>query len=248
MSEKFRDFLKDSIRKMIDSSTTDQSRGLKPPSAEKPCNPEDKRINLIKPGDWKSIPEVSVETAMAKRKSRRSYTEDAIKLEELSFLLWATQGLREKRSAVRNYRTVPSAGCRHALETYIAAFRVEGISKAVYRYLPMSHQLVEVVKHKDLEGLLIKAASDQSFAGESAVTFIWTTIPARMEWRYGRASYKVIAIDAGHVCQNLYLACEAIGAGTCAIAAYDQEIADSILGIDGVEEFTIYMAPVGKVQ
>ena len=96
--------------------------------------------------------------------------------------------------------------------------------------------------------MLIKAASNQSFAGKSAVTFIWTTIPARMEWRYSRASYKVIALDAGHVCQNLYLACETIGAGTCAIAAYDQEIADSILGIDGVEEFTIYMAPVGKVQ
>lgn len=248
MSEDFRNFLKDSIQKTIDFSITDQGRGIKSPPAEKPCNPEDKRINLIKPGDWKLIHEVSVETAIAKRKSRRSYTEVAIKLEELSFLLWATQGLREKRSAVRNYRTVPSAGCRHALETYIAAFRVEGIPKAIYRYLPMSHQLVEVVKHKNLEGLLTQAASDQSFAGESAVTFIWTTIPARMEWRYGRSSYKVIALDAGHVCQNLYLACEAIGAGTCAIAAYDQEFADSILGIDGVEEFTIYMAPVGKVQ
>jgi len=248
MSEKFRDFLKSSIWKTIDFSTTDQSRGVKPPPAEKPCNPEDRRIDLIKPEDWKSIPEVSVETAITQRKSRRSYTEDTIKLEELSFLLWATQGLRGKRSAVRNYRTVPSAGCRHALETYIAAFRIEGIPKAIYRYLPMSHQLVEVVKHQDLEGLLTQAALDQSFAGKSAVTFIWTTIPVRMEWRYSRTSYKVIALDAGHVCQNLYLACEAIGAGTCAIAAYDQEFADKILGIDGVEEFTIYMAPVGKVQ
>ncbi len=106
---------------------------------------------------------------------------------------------------------------------------------------------MEVAKHQDLEGLLTQAALDQSFAGKSAVTFIWTTIPARMEWRYSRVSYKVIALDAGHVCQNLYLACEAIGAGTCAIAAYDQEFADKILGIDGIEEFTIYMASVGKV-
>ena len=247
MSEKFRDFLKENIWKTIDFSTTDQSRDIKPPPAEKPYNQENRIISLIKPGDWKSIHEVSVENVIAKRKSRRSYTEDVIKLEELSFLLWATQGLRQKRSAVRNYRTVPSAGCRHALETYIAAFRVEEIPKAIYRYLPMSHQLVEVIKHQDLEGLLTQAALDQSFAGKSAVTFIWTTIPARMEWRYGRVSYKVIALDAGHVCQNLYLACEAIGAGTCAIAAYNQEFADSILGIDGVEEFTIYMAPVGKV-
>ena len=247
MSEKFRDFLKDSIRKMVDFSLTDQSRGIKPPPAEKPCNPEDRRIDLVKPGNWKSISEVSVENAIAQRKSRRSYNQEEIKLEELSFLLWATQGLREKISAARIYRTVPSAGCRHALETYIAAFRVEGIPKAIYRYLPMSHQLVEVVKYEHLEGLLTQAALGQSFAGKSAVTFIWTTIPARMEWRYGRASYKVIALDAGHVCQNLYLACEAINAGTCAIAAYDQEFSDSILEIDGMQEFTIYMAPVGKV-
>ncbi len=169
-------------------------------------------------------------------------------MDELSFLLWATQGLRNQNIKNDNFRTVPSAGCRHALETYIAAFRVGGISKAIYRYLPVSHELVEFVKHDALEELISRAAFDQSFAGKSAVTFIWTTIPARMEWRYSLASYKVIALDAGHVCQNLYLACEAIGAGTCAIAAYDQELADSILGVDGVEEFTIYMAPVGKIR
>ena len=248
MIDNYRNFLKDSIRKTIDFSTTDQSRGIKSPPAEKPCNSEVNKINLIKPGDWKLIYEVSVETAMARRKSRRSYTKDAVKLEELSFLLWATQGLRKQRAAVHNFRNVPSAGCRHALETYVVAFRVEGLPKAIYRYLPMSHQLVEFIKHEYLEDLISRAALGQSFAGKSAVTFIWTTIPSRMEWRYGMASYKVIAIDAGHVCQNLYLACKAIGAGTCAIAAYDQEFADNVLGIDGDEEFTIYMAPVGKVQ
>jgi SagB-type dehydrogenase family enzyme len=248
MPKNFRSFLKDSIRKTVDFSATDQGRGLNPPPVEKPYLPEDKRINLVLPGNWKSIREVSVEAAITQRQSRRSYTKDALNIDELSFLLWATQGLRKQKSAVTNFRTVPSAGCKHALETYLAVFRVEGISKAIYRYLPMSHQLVEVIKPEGLEDLVSQAASDQSFAGESALTFIWTTIPARMEWRYGRSSYKLIALDVGHVCQNLYLACEAIGAGTCAMAAYDQELVDSLLGIDGVEEFTIYMAPVGKVQ
>ena len=67
-----------------------------------------------------------------------------------------------------------------------------------------------------------------------------------MEWRYDLAAHKVIAIDAGHVCQNLYLACEAINAGTCAIAAYDQEEMDLFLRVDGKNEFTIYLASVGK--
>ena len=122
MIDNYRNFLKDSIRKTIDFSTTDQSRGIKSPPAEKPCNSEVNKINLIKPGDWKLIYEVSVETAMARRKSRRSYTKDAVKLEELSFLLWATQGLRKQRAAVHNFRTVPSAGCRHALETMLQLF------------------------------------------------------------------------------------------------------------------------------
>ncbi len=68
-----------------------------------------------------------------------------------------------------------------------------------------------------------------------------------MEWRYGPAAYKVIALDAGHVCQNLYLACETIGAGTCAIAAYNQEELDELLRLDGKEEFAIYIASVGKI-
>jgi len=68
-----------------------------------------------------------------------------------------------------------------------------------------------------------------------------------MEWRYGLAAHKLIALDAGHVCQNLYLACEALGAGACAIAAYDQEAVDRLLGVDGREEFVVYLAPAGKL-
>jgi SagB-type dehydrogenase family enzyme len=69
-----------------------------------------------------------------------------------------------------------------------------------------------------------------------------------MEWRYDIAAHRVIAIDAGHVCQNLYLACEAIDSGTCAIAAFDQEKMDKLLNVDGNDEFVIYLAPVGKIS
>jgi len=62
-----------------------------------------------------------------------------------------------------------------------------------------------------------------------------------------RLEGKVIALDAGHVCQNLYLAVAAIGAGTCAVAAYHHDMMDELLGVDGQDEFTLYLAPVGKV-
>jgi SagB-type dehydrogenase family enzyme len=125
---------------------------------------------------------------------------------------------------------------------------VESLEPGVYRYLPLEHQLLYEFTEDQLREKIVKAVLGQPYPGEAAVTFIWTALPYRMEWRYGLAAHKVIAIDAGHVCQNLYLSCEAIGAGTCAIAAYDQEAMDRLLRIDGKDEFTIYIAPVGKVK
>ena len=129
----------------------------------------------------------------------------------------------------------------------------------MYRYLPVEHQLLQVYDSDELGSAVTEAALGQIFAGRAPVVFIWTAVPYRLEWRYGMAAHKVIALDAGHVCQNLYLACEAIGAGTCAIGAYDQELMDDLVGLHGPEgsgsfegnegeEFVVYLAPVGKVS
>jgi SagB-type dehydrogenase family enzyme len=142
---------------------------------------------------------------------------------------------------------VPSAGCRHALETYVAATNVGGLGKGLYRYLPLEHRLLPLYQDERIGGRLAAAALGQRYPERAAATFIWTAVPYRMEWRYGEVAHKVIALDAGHVCQNLYLACEAVGAGTVAMAAYDQEEMDRLLQVDGRDEFTIYLAPVGKV-
>jgi SagB-type dehydrogenase family enzyme len=243
----YRYFLKDSVRLTINFHETGQFRGIKPPPIEKPFPEEGKRIDLVPRDRWRKISPVDVITAMGNRRSRRKFTSHPLDIEELSFLLWATQGIRRKVNDGTAFRTVPSAGCRHAFETYLCAFNVSGLEEGVYRYLPLEHQLLFEHQTEDLREKLVEAALGQLFVGRAPVTFVWTAIPYRMEWRYDIAAHKVIALDAGHVCQNLYLACEAIGAGTCAVAAYDQELMDGLLGGDGNDEFTIYLAPVGKV-
>ena len=120
------------------------------------------------------------------------------------------------------------------------------LESGLYRYLPFDGQLARLRLDPEIGRKAAMACFGQGFIAAAAVTFFWTAIPARMEWRYDLAAHKVIAIDAGHVCQNLYLAGQAIGAGVCAVAAYDQEACDELLGVDGDEEFTIYLAPVGK--
>jgi SagB-type dehydrogenase family enzyme len=245
-ARRLRAFLKDTIRKRVDFSRTDQSRGLALPPVEKPYRKDQRIVGLPPPTEWKTVPSIDLTRAIGNRRSRRAFLRQPLSIEELSFLLWATQGVTQ-RGRGHTLRTVPSAGARHAFETYVCALDVESLQTGVYRYLPVEHSLALEFTDDDLARKLVPATFEQDFVGRAAAVFAWSAVPYRMEWRYGPASAKVIAIDAGHVCQNLYLACEAVSAGTCAVAAYDQEAMDLLLRLDGEDEFVVYLAPVGKV-
>jgi SagB-type dehydrogenase family enzyme len=167
----------------------------------------------------------------------------------LTLLLWATQAVqRVFGRSYSTFRPVPSGGARHPFETYLAVNRVEGLEPGVYRYLALSHELILVYRDSHLERAVSEAALGQDFVGAAPVVFVWSCLPYRGEWRYDVAAHKIMLIDAGHLCQNLYVACEAIGCGTCAVAAYDQRLADALVRADGDEEFVVYMAPVGRVK
>lgn len=225
-----------------------QRKGVPPPRLEKPYPKNGAVVDLARPNEIR-LGDIPLIEAINQRQSHRKFTEGALTLEELSFLLWSTQGVKSiDENKVWTKRVVPSGGARHPLETYLIINRVEGIEQGVYRYLPIEHRLLLVEKHdQQLPERVSTACFGQTFIGDSAVVFVWATIPYRSEWRYSVIAYKDILIEAGHVCQNLYLACEAIRAGTCAIAAYDQKAMDALIDVDGEDEFTIYLAPVGKV-
>jgi SagB-type dehydrogenase family enzyme len=245
--ERYRYFLKDSVRKAVDFSRTDQSLGVPPPPIQKPYSPSAERIDLIPPAEFQRLPRVDLLFAIRNRQSHRQFIEAPLTLDELSFLLWSTQGIQQQLGAGHARRTVPSAGARHALETYLCALNVKGLNRGFYRYLALEHQLVVEYGDERAAQKIVRAAFGQNWMSSAATVFIWSAIPYRMEWRYGLAAHKVILLDAGHVCQNLYLACEAINAGTCAVAAYDQELVDELLRVDGKDEFAVYLAAVGKV-
>ena len=241
-------FLKDSIRQQIDFARTAQNRGVPPPALQKDCPRDVPRIVL--PDGAESLERLGnqpIGKCILQRESVRNYTATPLTLEELVMLLWATQGVREVLGLDCALRTVPSAGARHTFETYLVINRVESLQAGLYRYLPFDNVLAQLRIDENIGYDAATACLGQRFVASAAVTFFWTTIPERMEWRYDLAAHKVIAIDAGHVCQNLYLACQSISAGVCAIAAYDQKACDTLIGVDGVDEFTIYITSVGKL-
>ncbi len=245
---KNRFFLKDTIRQQIDFSQTGQSRHAPAPPLQKSCPPDTTRVRLPDgPAALTRLGRLSLCEAIIRRESARQYAATPLTVEELAALLWATQGVRKVLHPACALRAVPSAGARHAFETYVAASRVEGLPPGLYRYLPFDDQLAQLMVDDQIGSKAASACLGQEFVAAAAATFFWTAVPARMEWRYDLAAHKVIALDAGHVCQNLYLVCQALGAGTCAIAAYDQDACDRLLGVDGEDEFTVYIAPVGKL-
>jgi SagB-type dehydrogenase family enzyme len=245
--ERHRYFLKDTIRKTIDFSETDQSRRLPAPPVEKPYHPDAELIDLVRPNELDNLPRTNLLSIINNRQSRRKYSNVSITPSELSFLLWATQGIKQQLDSGHALRTVPSAGARHALETYLGILNVSGFDMGFYRYLPLEHKLLVESRDEHAAQKIADAAFNQNWMSNAAVILVWSAVPYRMEWRYGLAAHKVILLDAGHVGQNLYLACEAIGAGTCAVAAYDQEALDDLLKLDGNDEFAVYMAAVGKL-
>jgi SagB-type dehydrogenase family enzyme len=227
---------------------SDQQRGVPIPPPQQPYDASAPTIDLPAP-DRTVLTKPDLYACIADRRSHRRYSDESLTIQELAYLLWATQGVRRVTMGGKgSLRTVPSSGARNPFETYLAIHRVDGIAPGVYRYLPFEHKLVPLFADEGLVEKLGELAMDQPFVGRAAACFIWSAVPYREEWRYGTQAAKGILLDAGHVCQNLYLACESIGCGTCAIAAYRQEELDRFLGLDGEDELVVYLAPVGKVE
>lgn len=224
---------------------SDQSRGLPQPPLELPYE-KTKRVIDLPALSGVDVGSHDLREAIEGRRSVRAYSKDPLTLEELSWLLWCTQGVKEVIGRPATLRNVPSAGARHAFETYVLANRVEGLKPGLYRFLAIEHKLVEVNLEEGVDDRVTAAAYRQGMVKNSAVTFIWVAVRYRMYWRYVERGYRYLHLDAGHVCQNLYLAAEATGCGACAIGAFFDEEINELLGLDGEEQFVIYMATVGK--
>jgi len=124
---------------------------------------------------------------------------------------------------------------------------VEGLEPGFYAYLASKHQLRAYLLGAGLDEKTAHAAFRQRFVARSAATFIWAAVSYRSVWRYGQRAYRYMHLDAGHVCAHLYLAVQGLGCGCCAVAAYDDDELNSLLGLDGKDEFAIYLAAVGKL-
>ncbi len=226
---------------------SDQQKGLSCPPIDATY---DESAQLIDLPDFSDVStKVDFQEIVNNRKSIRKYSDKVVTLVELSYLLWNTQGVKrviKRENNAVSIRTVPSAGARHPFETLLLVNNVEGLESGLYRYIATKHKLINLNASTDIKEKVIEASYKQKFIGNSAVTFIWYADVYKTVWKYQERSYRYLLLDAGHVCQNLYLSAGTIDSTVCAIAAYNDDAMNNVLGLDGENQFVIYLATVGK--
>ncbi|QJA05782.1 SagB/ThcOx family dehydrogenase [Thermosulfurimonas marina] len=180
---------------------------------------------------------------LARRRSERIYARRTLTLEELSLLLWAAQGVTA-RAGRYLLRTAPSAGALYPIETYLSAHRVEGLEPGLY-HLEIETWSLAQLSRGNFGPEIKEAALGQGFCETAAAVFVWSAVPRRTMAKYGSRGLRYIFLDAGHLCQNMLLAAEALKLAACPVGAFLDEALNEIFGLDGEEETVIYLATVG---
>lgn len=182
----------------------------------------------------------SVEEALKKRRSIRSYKNLPLTLQEVAQLLWAAQGI----TSDNGYRTAPSAGALYPLEIYLVAGNIEKLSPGIYHYIPAKHAL-QKLKDGDVRTQLASAAIGQSPVKLAAADIVITAIFSRTTKKYGNKGKEFVLMEAGHAAQNIYLESVSLHIGTVAIGAFDDTQIKNILNLK--EEDPLYILPIGKI-
>ena len=185
---------------------------------------------------------VSVEEALARRRSVREYADKSLIIEQVMQLLWAAQGITHRQYG---FRTAPSAGGTYPLEIYVVTkpSGVEGLEAGIYHYEPRDHRLVERIMG-DFSGQLMAAALDQEWVGSAPVNFVITAVFDRTTGKYGERGVRYVWQETGHAAQNIYLQAVALGLGNVVIGGFhDAEVERSLELSD--REKAAYVIPVG---
>ena len=186
---------------------------------------------------------VSLEEAIARRRSIRDFTPQPLSQSQLSQILWAAGGITNTRG---RYRAVPSAGATYPLEIFVVCGTsgVEGIGAGIYHYNIDSHSLT-LHYEGDVRLALARAALDQEFIYEAPVDIIICAIFERTGLSYGSRGERYVYMEVGHAGQNIYLQATALGLATVAIGAFHDEQVREVLRLDKQYK-PLYIMPVGR--
>lgn len=215
-------------------------------------NTKKKEKNMISLPKPKYNSNTSVENALYKRRSIRSYKNESLSIEEISQLLWAAYGITRKIENGPAYlrgglKTAPSAGALYPLEIYIVAGNVTGLEPGIYKYRSKNHKL-EIILKGDKRNELCIAGFYQKMIKNAPADIVYSAIYKRTCKKYGiRGRERYVCMDLGHSAENVYLQAFSLNIGTCAIGSFSDIKVKKVLNMTKEEE-PLYIMPIGKLK
>ena len=210
-------------------------------------NEFDPEADHVDPSHEVELPEpifdssVSIEQSLAERRSVRSYSGKSLSLSDVSQLMWAAQGLTQDMF----FRTAPSAGALYPLEVYLVVGNVDGMTAGVYRYVPSRHSMTRTLDG-DRRDELCRVSLSQPHIRDAAAVIVVTAVYSRTMAKYGNRGIRYAHVEVGCAAENVYLQGISLGIGTCAVGAFEDETAASILYLP-ISEKPLLMLPLGYV-
>ncbi len=188
---------------------------------------------------------VSVEEAIAKRRSTRTFRSSPLSILELSQLLWAAQGITDSTTYPdRPLRAAPSAGALYPLELYVVVGEVTGVEPGIYKYKCRTHEL-ETVSLGDARQQLAEAALGQEPIRNAAIDLVWTAVYERCAVKYKERAELYVPMEVGHSAENAFLQAVALNLSGVVMGAFSEDGVEAVLK-SPKEERALYIMPVGK--
>lgn len=186
---------------------------------------------------------------IAARRSNRNFLTGQLDLTEVSAIMQWSYGVTAEvgipGGARQRFRAAPSAGALYPAEIYIGARAVRGLETGIYHYEVPDASLA-LLDRGDPTDRLYEICCGQDHARQAGIVVMITAVLERTKRKYGERGYRYVLLDIGHLAQNLYLACTALGVAVTTTAAFFDDEAADLLGIDGCDEAVMYVAFVGK--
>ncbi|MCK5215854.1 MAG: SagB/ThcOx family dehydrogenase [Candidatus Omnitrophica bacterium] len=179
---------------------------------------------------------LSLEEAILKRRSQRTFLEKKVTFEQISQLLWAAQGITGKRDNI-DLRAAPSAGALYPVELYVLT------REGLFHYVPKGHYL-EVVHKEDARAALSAAALRQEVIKFAPMTVVISAVYPRVTVKYGQRGEMYTHMEAGHIAQNVHLQAVSLGLSSVPMGAFEEEKVKKLLSLPEDQE-PLYMIPVG---
>ena len=203
--------------------------------------PEYKSETIRLPGPAQDS-KTSIEKALLKRRSVRSFKDSSLTLAEVSQLLWAAQGI----TSPGGLRTAPSAGALYPLEIYLVAGNVDALPDGVYHYRPVKHELARVIRG-DKRTELCAAALGQTSVRNAAAVIVFAAVYERTTVKYGARGVQYVHMETGHAAQNVSLQAVPLHLGTVVIGAFQDAEVRKVLKMPDREQ-PLYVMPVGRMN